>query len=194
VLGATSALSGPAIAADGRVFAESELLELAGDGRLAIVVSGDARSLSERVNRSATSGSDYTVRSLNLSAANASMSPLVAAMNRESLLPRSEWPAALRNPWSGRTALAGESFNLTYLEMATESDPDSLRSALAACGLLGRNGGGGGERATGRTVRVLMLEEPVDQAPAADAASVLWWSASPAKWSRPVLIPVIIEE
>ena len=119
------------------------------------------------------------------------MPPLAAAMNRESRLPRNEWPAPLQNPWSARAGSSAEPLGRTYLSFAAPSDPDSLRSVLAACGLLGIEAS---ERAPGRSVRVLVLDEPVDQTLATDAASVLWWSASPAKWSRPVIVPVIIEE
>ncbi len=188
-LATTSSADGPGVSADGTVLSEAELLDLAAAGRLAIVISGNTAALADRISGLATSGPTFRVSPVADDLVTSSMSPLARAVSREDGIPRSDWAASLRDPWSVRGADAGIPSSRQYLSVASAADPASLRQVLTACGLLGA-----GSNVPGRTVRVMVLDEPVAQPIATDSASVLWWSASPAKWSRTTTVPVIIEE
>jgi hypothetical protein len=188
-LATTSSADGPGVSADGTVLSEAELLDLAAAGRLAIVISGNTAALADRISGLATSGPTFRVSPVADDLVTSSMSPLARAVSREDGIPRSDWAASLRDPWSVRGADAGIPSSRQFLSVASAADPASLRQVLTACGLLGA-----GSNVPGRTVRVMVLDEPVAQPIATDSASVLWWSASPAKWSRTTTVPVIIEE
>lgn len=188
-LAMVSPAEGPGIAADGTVFSEAELVSLASAGRLAIVISGDTRAIPGRIDRLASQGRGFGVASVSQETVGASMSPLAAAMTREAGIPRSEWAGALRDPWSARGGGAGISTSRRFMSISAGADAASLHSVLAACGVLGEGSG-----VPGRTVRIIVLDEAVESPVATDAMSVLWWSASPAKWARTTTVPVVIEE
>jgi hypothetical protein len=190
VIAATSSIDGPGIAADGTVYSEPQLIDLAGAGRLAIVVSGDSHAMPDRIARMGSGMRDFRVASIAGDSVASAMPALAAAMDRESRIPRADWAESLRNPW-GATAGAGvrPASRQQLLSVVSPSDPAKLRSLLEACGVMGE-----GSRMPGRTVRIIVLDEPIEQPPELDAASVLWWSASPAKWVRTTTVPVIIEE
>lgn len=188
-LAMTSPVEGPGIAADGTVYSEDQLLDLAGAGRLAIVISGRDGSIADRLDRLDREGSATRVSSISSDSLALTMPPLAAAMARESDIPRSEWAASLRDPWMEQRHNITAAGTRRIVSIASATDSASLRSVLAACGVVGEL-----SHMPGRTVRIMVLDEPVDQAPATDAASVLWWSAAPSKWVRTTTVPVIIEE
>ncbi len=191
VLASTSPAEGPGIAADGTVFDEPELLRLAGAGRLAIVVSGGGRGVTDRLGRLSTaSGTEFRAVSMTERDWAGTIPGLTGALAREAEIPRAEWAAALQDPWTPRRSEAAVAGPRRVVNVTTSSDASNLRAVLAACGLLGDGSG-----YAGRKVRVLVLDKGASDAPPpTDAASVLWWSASPAKWSRTTSIPVVIEE
>ena len=189
MLETTSLVDGPAIAADGTILSEEETVNLAGAGRLAIVISGDSRGLSDRLARLSGSSRSFQVAPIAETSVGASMPTLAAAMTRESELPRADWAAALQDPWSGTLGNADTTVSRRIMNVVSAADPASVRSILTTCGLLGESC-----CVPGRTVRVMILDEPIEQPVTMDAASVLWWSASPAKWARTTTVPVIIEE
>lgn len=188
-LAMTSSVEGPGLTAEGTVLSEDRLLDLAASGRLAIVIGGRAGSVSDRLARLAGDGPAARVSTVATDSLMQTMPPLAAAMARESSIPRAQWAAALRDPWMDLRVHAGTAAAPRIMNIASATDAASLRSVLAACGVIGE-----ASHLPGRTVRVMVLDEPVEQAPATDAASVLWWSAAPTKWVRTTTVPVIIEE
>ena len=183
-LASTTSIDGPGLAADGEAISEPRLLELAGTGRLAVVVSGNTRSVSERLRRVAAAGGGFAVASDVMPGAAFSDSVASAV----AIEPRAFETPLLAAQYLRGVRGGGMLGSRQVMNLVTSTDPAQLRATLAACGVLDA------ERTPGRVVRVVVLDEPIDQPPATDAASVLWWSASPSKWSRRTVVPVIIEE
>lgn len=175
LLAPTSPLDGPGVAADGRVYDVPAIVDLARDGRLAIVVSArDVASwpgLSERGLRWST------VTSADLAG---SFAAVGAALEREGALPRERWAAGTHGPWASTPAPARR-----VIRVWVPAGEAGVRELLAATGMTGGQPG---------AARILVLDEPVRPEVPLDARGVLWWSASPSAWDRGTVVPVVIEE
>lgn len=172
LLAPTSPLDGPGVAADGTIYDTPALAGLAREGRLAIVVSGAAASTA--LSRA---------RVLNDSDLAGAFSPISAALEREAALPRNQWAIGSQNPWHALAPRATEP-RRRIVGVSIPANAEGVQSLLAAAG----------PSESGRSIRVLVLDAPVRLDLPTDAPSVLWWSASPSKWDRGTIVPVIIED